>query len=391
MKLKKIEITNFRNIDSIKFFPNEGLNFFIGKNAQGKTSIIESIYYLSHLKSFRYGLPQDIIKQGENFSKLSCETIHNKNLTSELEINLFENENKTIKKSALINCKKISVLSEYIKNKSSQLASVFHSVSFNPTDHQLISGEPKIRREFINQALVAEDNEYLDLLKTYQKIIDQRNTVLKAKPVGYKNILKAFNEGYIKNAIEISLKRFFWIKKCNEEVNYFLLKIAPESEKIKLKYQSNVLTEDERENLNRELLYDKFCQKLDSNFELESRLCSTQLGPHRDDLVVNFKDKRLKMVGSQGEIRSILISLRLAEMELYYKVQNHYPLLLLDDFSSELDKVRRNFLLDFIAKSSLQVFITTTELVSSLNQKFWISNGNLLNKSDQNAESEIEL
>lgn len=429
MKIENITLRNFRNIEACSFQPNSHLNFIVGKNGQGKTSILEALSYLSTLRSFRSAKSDEVLQWGKSSAEISVE-ISTEGLGNQSEFqtelkNTFTlvSQNNRVVKTAFINGKPFRRSTQYLSARFGNTQIGFHSIVFNPSDHDLVKGEPALRRSYLDRVLSAEDLGYLGVLQRYQRTLEQRNALLKSseeQSLQFKEYLAGFNKPLVELGSQITLKRLEWLRRAQKTLNYFAEKIAPGQTRLKAFYVSNWVPETEDLSIENnelsslhftgqvalpslELLEQSFSKKLSKNEALELRMRATTLGPHRDDWTFvieapegseskahpQFRKRILKGHGSQGEIRTALLALKLSEITLFRETTGHRPLLLLDDFSSELDSERRAFLLRYLLETDLQVFITTTEENSvtrewaqewaetGIGQCFTVSNGSV--------------
>lgn len=274
----------------------------------------------------------------------------------------------------------------------------FHSITFNPSDHDLVRGDPATRRAYLDQILSAEDSNYLTTLQRYKRILDQRNAWLKSSDNPSREVLAGFSVSMVREGAYLAYKRLEWIQNLQKYLNETVHKIAPKQPLLRMFYISNWVPETEGLSLisddlsslhfsghsslpSLEQLEQAFSKKLTSLEAAELKARHSLVGPQRDDWLFTLGDQILKGHGSQGETRSALLALKLSEVELFKNTTGHRPIFLLDDFSSELDRERRTFLLDFLAKRDLQVFITTTEESFSVGNQVWVVRGNFSKNS----------
>ena len=398
MKVVQLKLRNFRNIKETVFYPDAGLNFLYGANGQGKTSFLEALGLLSTLRSFRESKTQHFIQWGMEDAEISCaltsanEQIESWRTDLRIYFHWTDSHREKASKVAFINSKSYKSSTLYLSQRFGTVQLGLHSVIFNPSDHDLVRGDPSVRRAFIDRVISAENIEYLRNLQRYQRVLVQRNALLKNQELRSKQSLIEFNEQLSQYGSYLILERLKWLQKANLLLNHTLKRIAPQQPVLKLEYLSQSVELDliklndiiELESLHftgqaplpsLELLEQSLLRKL-STFEVaELKVGHSLVGPHRDDWMFLFGGQVLKGHGSQGEIRSALLSLKLTELELFQKTTGHRPLFLLDDFSSELDDQRRSFLLKYLMETELQTFITTTDESKSLGKKFWVING----------------
>ena len=401
MRISQVSIRNFRNLGEVSFFPDPCLNLFTGPNAQGKTSILEAIGYLATLRSFRKAKPPELLNYASDVADIRCRVVSHELIedgwTSDLQV-VFQRLGESVAKQALINGKPCPSVTQYLSQRSKSLggefSANFHAVTFNPSDHDLVRGDPKQRRDYLNQVISAEDLTYLTSLKRYQKVLEQRNAVLKDFSTRSRGALEPFNELYDELAAELTWKRLQWLEKLSKRLNTVLHRIAPEQAEVTSVYVSSWVPENDaffcankgldgfyfagHWNLpSLETLQKEFKIKRLALERAEWAAQTSLLGPNRDDWVLLLGQQPLKVKGSQGEVRSTLMALKLCEIELFYDRTKLKPVFLLDDFSSELDRVRRKFLLNFILETDLQVFVTSTERMESFGRYFQIQSGAL--------------
>lgn len=382
MKLKKLSIQNIRNLTDVKLDCDLGVHYIHGPNAQGKTSILESISILSSLRSFRDSDLQAILKKGEARGVIKGEFEIEPGLNAELRVELVQGPAR-FEKRAYINQKLAKSSVDYFGVKLAHSPIQFHAIVLNPTSTDLVRGEPALRRAFLNQTLSAEDPIHLDVLRRYQKVVDQKNALLKDDRGVDTQLLKILNENIASLGAMIINARHQFLTRISGPVSEFLEKIAPQQNPVFLAYKSsdksNQTLQFHRhfEPQTVKILEANLHQKLEEMMPAERARKSSLIGPHRDDLLfqvgqaegsvqeIGGKVPDLNDVGSQGEIRSVLLSLKLAELEEFKKQAGVQPVLLIDDFSSELDSTRRGFLLNYLKDSELQIFVTSTEVLDS--------------------------
>jgi DNA replication and repair protein RecF len=402
MRIKKLTLRNFRNIEECSFLPKAHLNFLVGANGQGKTSIIESIGYLGTLRSFRGAKTEDVIRYGQEACEIACLAYSEHKETSswetELKIILTKNSHKS-SKTAFINGKPFKTSTQYLSQQFGSVEIGFHAVVFNPSDHDLVRGEPSVRRSYLDRVLAAEDLDYLKTLQKYQRVLEQRNTLLKNTVPPRRELVAEFSESMVRYGSILTLKRLDWLNRLKIRLSNTAYKIAPHQGFLKAVYISSWVPRNKDLSISNkdldgvhftgqehqaslELLEQAFWKRLSELEEAELKARSSLTGPHRDDWTFFLGDQVLKLHGSQGEVRSALLALKLSEIELFRNQTGHRPLLLLDDFSSELDRERRAFLLRFLSNEDLQVFITSTEDSLFDGKRYWVLNGKISEDHD---------
>lgn len=340
MWLKSIYLKNFRNYEEQELDFHQGLNVFLGENAQGKTNILEAIYFLSLTRSHRTHLDKDLIHFEEKELKVSGQ-IQRQNSKIPLEVHLTGKGRIT-----KINHLKQTKLSNYIGH--------LNVVLFAPEDLQLIKGAPALRRKFIDMELGQIKPLYLSELANYNHVLKQRNTYLKqAESVDF-DFLSVLDEQLISYGSQVIKHRLDFVKKLEHFSQGKHKEISEEKEEISFEYQSSVPIK------NLESICQDFRQSLDNSRQRDLFKKNTGVGPHRDDLHF-FINGINASFGSQGQQRSLVLSIKLAEIELMESVTKESPILLLDDVMSELDNNRQLRLLETIS-DRVQTFITTTSL-----------------------------
>lgn len=340
MYLKKIELKNFRNYEEEAVDFHEKVNIIIGKNAQGKTNLLESLYIMSLGKSFRTNKDIEMI----GFEKEFCRT---KSLSvkegRELEIEItIEREGK----SARINGVKTVRSSDLLEN--------VYMVVFSPEDMKIVKEEPEKRRKFIDRELCQLKPVYYRNLGRYKKILQQRNSLLKQQEIKEDSIA-VWDEGLAEYGAKLIQERKRFIEKLNGISREISSRITDGKEVLELCYEPGA---ECRENYEEQREYLK--TTLRKNLKTDILRRSTSSGPHRDDLKLCVDGVDIRHFGSQGQQRTAALSLKLAEIKLIEEETGIAPILLLDDVLSELDAERQNFLINSLGE--VQLFITATEL-----------------------------
>lgn len=368
LKLQTLSIRNLRNIRELQIPCERGIHFIHGLNAQGKTSILEAIYLLSNLRSFRDSDLSSLVSYGESSSQVVGKFKLDETSEAELKVELVQGPNR-FEKRAYINQKLSKSALDYFGLKLNQSPIQFHAINLNPTSTDLIRGEPALRRAYLNQVISSETPEYIAILKHYQKSLDQKNALLKQETKFDFELLKILNENLVKSGAELIFYRLRYLQKLTNPILDFLTNIAPHQASVNLAYKTGetLYFTGQFELPSIQILMENLHQKLTEKGPLERLRKSSLVGPHRDDLMFKVGTEKSNLnsdlvnVGSQGEIRSLLLSLKLAELEEFKKQSGIQPVLLIDDFSSELDTTRRGFLLNYLKSSSLQIFVTSTD------------------------------
>ncbi|MBE7060936.1 MAG: DNA replication/repair protein RecF [Clostridiales bacterium] len=341
MYIKSLTLKNFRNYSEEAISFSDGINILTGANAQGKTNAAEAIFFLCTGYSPRANRDKLVIKNGEETAEISA-------LASSLygDVSVKIRFNKNDKKNIYVNGIQVLKIGEILGN--------INSVFFNPSELKLVQESPEDRRRFLNVSLSQMSKNYFYALQRYNKILSQRNNLLKDSDLSLiRETLPVWDEQLCKQAAKI-------IKSRNE----FLNDIAPIAESkhsllsdgkevLKMKTESGYYGSEE------DIAY-ALKSDLKVGLERDIRLGFTSIGPHRDDIKFTLNGDDVRVFGSQGQQRTVALSLKLAETEIFYKRFNEYPILILDDVLSELDKKRQKKLIG--AVEHLQTVFTATGL-----------------------------
>lgn len=355
MYINKIEIKNFRNYEKQEIELNPHINIFYGDNAQGKTNILEAIFISGFGKSFRTSKEKEMIKLGENF----------------LESTVFYQKSDRDGKIRIVisNKKQIEVNGVKIK-KLSELIGKINLVIFTPDDIQILKSGPEKRRKFLDMMIGQLRPKYVYILNLYLKTLEQRNNYLKQIKEENKteNMLEIWDEKLAEYAEIICKYRTEFIEKINSKIKKIHSEVTSNSEEINIEY----ITECS----NMEI----YLQLLKQRRKLDIIKGYTTKGIHRDDFKCIINNKEIEAYGSQGQHRTAILSLKLSELYVIYDEIGEYPILLLDDFMSELDEKRRKSFLSYIKDT--QVIITCTEKMELGNinkyKLFNVKNGKII-------------
>lgn len=347
MIIKSLKLKNFRNYELLSLDLNQATNIFYGDNAQGKTNILEAVYLCGTTKSHRGTKDRDMIRFGEEESHIEV-VVEKGNVPYQIDMHLKRNSPKGI------------AIDKVPIRRASELFGMLHLVFFSPEDLNIIKNGPAERRHFIDLELSQLDKVYLSHLSSYQRIVNQRNRLLKDM-YDRKELLDTLDiwdmqlADYGQRIIE---RRKQFVEEINEIVQEIHSKLTGEKETLRLSYESSSAEIP---------LYDAIRR----NRERDIRMKSTSVGPHRDDICFLADTLDIRKYGSQGQQRTAALSLKLSEIELVKRVIHDTPVLLLDDVLSELDKHRQNYLLDSIHE--VQTLITCTGLEEFVNHRFSVN------------------
>lgn len=349
MKIRSLKLKNYRNYSLLKLDFDDAANIFYGDNAQGKTNILEAVYLSGTTKSHRGTKDRDLIRFGEEESHIEA-VVEKNGIEYQLDMHLKKNSPKGI------------AINKMPIRRASELFGIVNLVFFSPEDLNIIKSGPSERRRFIDMELSQLDRVYLSDLANYNRVVNQRNRLLKDMKSGpdksLMDTLEIWELQLIQYGNRIVERRKLFIQEVNEIISSIHKKLTGEKEDIQVIYEPS------NGNLTLE-------QALVKNRERDIRIKSTSVGPHRDDICFMAGDLDIRRFGSQGQQRTAALSLKLSEIELVKQVINDTPVLLLDDVLSELDKHRQNYLLDSI--NDIQTLITCTGVEDFVNHRFSIN------------------
>lgn len=347
MIIKSLELSDFRNYAFLDMAFDEGTNILYGDNAQGKTNILEAIFVSATTKSHKGSKDKDMIRFGNEEAHIRT-YLDKDNLENRVDMHLRSARSKGI----AINGKKIK--------KAAQLLGLLNVVFFSPEDLSIIKNGPGERRRFVDMELCQLDSFYLYNLNHYNKIVNQRNKLLKDLYLnpGLRETLSIWDSQLASFGSKLIERREIFISQLDEILSELHTKLSGGKEKIKIIYEKNVEI-------------DELEDKLKKNQEKDILLKQTTTGPHRDDIRFMVNDIDIRKFGSQGQQRTAALSLKLSEIELVKKSIKDTPVLLLDDVLSELDSNRQNYLLNSIG--DIQTIITCTGLDEFVKNRFEIN------------------
>lgn len=348
MYVESIELENYRNYRNVKVEFGRNTNILYGNNAQGKTNILESIYMAATTKSHRGSKDRDIIRIGEDESHIRL-FVNKQDISHRIDMHLRKNKNKGV------------AIDGIPIRRAIELYGLLNVIFFSPEDLTIIKNGPAERRRFMDLELCQISRLYYQNLSSYNKILNQRNNLL--KQIYYnKNLmdtLDVWNTQLVDSGVRIIKERRNFIEMMNEIIGDIHSRLTSGREKLEIIYECNV---DE----------DSFEKALQEKLETDLRYSSTQSGPHRDDISFLINGIDARKYGSQGQQRTVALSLKMAEIKLVKKIINDNPILLLDDVMSELDTSRRDALIEEI--KNIQTIITCTGYDDFIKQQIIINN-----------------
>lgn len=347
MKIRSIELRNFRNYEKLDIQFDGGTNILYGDNAQGKTNILEAAYLSGTTKSHKGSRDKEMIRFGQEEAHIRTIVDKNKK-TYQIDMHLKKNGAKGV------------AINQIPIKKASELFGILNMVFFSPEDLNIIKNGPSERRRFIDLELCQLDKMYLADLTSYNKVLNQRNRLL--KDISFRpdlmDTLPVWDMQLLEYGRKIITKRKEFVQDLALIIKEIHLNISGGKENLVLKYEPNIddiFFEDE-------LLKAK---------DKDLRLCQTTVGPHRDDMMFSIDGVDIRKFGSQGQQRTSALSLKLSEIDFVKKAIHSTPVLLLDDVLSELDKNRQNYLLGSI--TDIQTMITCTGLEEFVKNRFHIN------------------
>ena len=368
MRIKKLKVENFRNLENLDIEFSEGVNIIYGNNAQGKTNIIESIYIFSFGKSFRANKDIELLKFDKEYFLSNIE-IMKKDRELEMDFGFDKISNK-----------KMIKVNGVIQKKISDIIGKLNVVVFKPEDIKIVTDAPSVRRKYIDYLISSISKGYVENITKYKKVLEERNNLLKEIKVKLKGnrVLEKNDEDFLdvydkllsKLNYEIYNERKRVIEKLNNYIYGIHLKLTENyinNEKLHIKYVSNV--EEDIQKMYNDLIKSRL-NDINKGY--------SSFGIHRDDYIISINSLDVSIYGSQGQKKSSIISLKLSELKVIEEVIGEKPVLLLDDYMSELDERRRLKFLDII--EDIQIIITTTHKISidgKENTYFYVDNGKI--------------
>ncbi len=342
MEIKELSLQNFRNLEELQLRPVSGVNVFYGNNAQGKTNLLESLYFCATGRSMRTKNDSQLIAFGKEESHIRLQ-LENGTRKERIDVHL----KRDTKKGIAINGLPI--------RKIGDLFGTMYTVIFSPEDLSLVKDGPTERRRFLDMELCQISKVYYYDLQQYYRILKQRNHLLKEiqKKPTLKEQLFVWDTQLVDFGERIIAAREIFLLRLDEIAASKTKALTGDVDCLKTKYQKNCVVGE-------------FADKLQKNMDRDIYLGSTQYGPHKDDIIFTISGKEVKQFGSQGQQRTTALAVKLAEIDLIQEETGESPILLLDDVLSELDEHRQKYLLESIA--GLQSFITCTGVEDSIRQ-----------------------
>lgn len=340
MKISKLRIKNFRNYINQEIIFSNNINYILGDNAQGKTNLLESIFY---------------ILNGESFKNIKEEELFNKNIDQENRFfQIILEVYKGDKKNTLVVTKKEKKKEFFINGVKRELKNnPIKTIIFVPDDMQIIKDGPAKRREFLDNEIKIIYSNYRELIKKYNKLLSEKNYLLKNnKDI---KLIRIFNLQLAESGREIIKYRLAYLKKITPIAREVYKKITEGNELLSINYKPS-------------FNFNNYEEELENNLQEELRRKHSTIGIHRDDIIFYINKENSKDFASQGQQRSIILSLKIAELEYLKNNHDYFPILLLDDVFSELDEKRKNMLIKILKDYKIQSFISLANLELIKNQ-----------------------
>lgn len=345
MYVKELELKNFRNYESLDLEFDPRINLITGRNAQGKTNLIEAVYLISMGRSFRAGRDSEMIRFGQNEALVRAEAVKAV-MDTRIDISISRKSKKYIKKDG----KQL--------HKTSELLNNIFIVAFTPEDLRIVKDEPEKRRRFIDKELAQIQPAYYLCLSRYKKVLQQRNSCLKEIPVR-PSMLSLWDMQLVQYGADMMRMRKAFIDRLSVFSGKIHDSITNGQEKLDIQYESNVPYEEDASRRQERLI-----EALEKSRDTDIKMKTTTRGPHKDDLRFLVNGVNARKYGSQGQQRTCALSLKLAELDFIRQETGETAILLLDDVMSELDQSRRSYLIDSLEEN--QIFITMTEAEEDL-------------------------
>ena len=361
MFIKRLQMLNYRNYNVLDISLGPHVNVFMGDNAQGKTNILEGIYYCAFARSHRTSKDRELINWRYDNALLSV-TVGRERLDKRIDISILKDGKKAIQ----INKIKIKKIGELFGN--------FNVVMFSPEDLKIIKDSPGVRRKFIDMELCQLNPKYYYNLVQYNKVLNERNSILRNRNIN-KDILDIYDMQLVEFGYNIIIDRLEYIQKLNKYSTKIHSDITSGKEKIEFKYISTI---KDLENIK-----ENFYSLLEKNRSRDCERGITSIGPHRDDFTVLINDIDTKSYGSQGQQRTAVLTIKFSSLKIIKELTGEHPVLLLDDVLSELDFSRKKYILSTIG--DIQTIITCTgiedlyEYLDDKSKVFKVKDGEILN------------
>lgn len=353
MRIDSLDIRQFRNLDHVHIEPASGFNVLVGANGQGKTNLIEAVYLLSTLKSFRSFQTRDLIQNGAR-NAIASAWVDRGGRRREVRVTLRPGG------------RKVELNNSTVKRLRDFFGAV-NTVAFSPEDIGVLRGSPGDRRTFLDRMIFNAQPVYADEMSSYEDALKQRNALLKDEEPD-RAIVEVYDAQLIEYGVKVMRRRSAFVRDFAAPFARCFEEIFGESLDAEIGYVPHLLDRLKVDAASWAALIDdeaalreSFANGLERRWKVDSIRGFTTTGPHRDDLDTRLEGEVVKTFASQGQHRAFVLALKIAEIRELHRLFGFYPILLLDDVSSELDQTRNERLFDFLARIDGQVFVTTTD------------------------------
>ena len=348
MYIRILSLTGFRNYETLNLESSSELNILVGRNAQGKSAILEAIYLLATSKSHRTSHDMDMIRLGDPSARVFADVTRSYRNDVTLEVILSRSD----KKSVRVNTVKHSKISDIVGQ--------LNAVIFSNSDIEMVKGEPSRRRRFLNLEISQVSPQYVYALGRYKRVLDQRNNLLREIKMGNASAygLEVWDKQLAAYGAAIIIRRAEFVGFLSDAAVYIYSSLTGHDEELGIVYKPSIeISPSDSE----ESITEKFAQILASKREIDTLRGTTHAGPHRDDINLTINNLSARDFASQGQQRTAAIALKLAEIDLIQNSMNESPVVLLDDIMAELDEGRRRRIFEATA-GRCQTFVTTAHL-----------------------------
>ncbi len=358
MRVKKVVMKDFRNYrhETIEF--NDGINVIIGENAQGKTNLLEALYLCAALRSFRTRKDSELVNFDASFGyiKMNFESqpMDEEKEKVEMEMVFSADQKKRVKRNGLS------------QTRISDVMGTFKAVLFSPEDLKIVKDSPAERRQFMDSEMMQVSPKYYHTLLQYQKNVKQRNQLLKKTSFSDEEMM-VWELQLAEYGAQLMMQRFYFLKEIEDFAVNIHKQLTEDREQLNLGYEPGIPLSAGWYNASKEVLMDQIMAQLKKNRVSDQMRQTTGKGPHRDDISFQINKMDVRQFGSQGQKRTVVLSLKLAVLEWMKEKAGEYPVLLLDDVTSELDEKRQRDLLDYL--KPVQTIITTTHPLPGMAEK----------------------
>ncbi|OFX17793.1 MAG: hypothetical protein A2Z18_08375 [Armatimonadetes bacterium RBG_16_58_9] len=348
MYIRTLTLTDFRNYERLAFEPSEGTNILVGRNAQGKSAMLEAIYLLATSKSHRTSRDMDMIRIGQQASRVTADVARSVQNDVSVEIILDRSEKKTVRINTVKHAKVADIVGQV------------NVVIFSTADLEMVKGEPSRRRRFLNLEISQISPGYVYALGRYKRVLDQRNNLL--REIGDRRAdgadLDVWDTQLAAYGATLISRRASFVESLSDAASGIFNSLTNSTEELTVTYKSTIqvdaaATEEE--------IGASFLGMLAARREMDITRGSTSVGPHRDDLLLGVNGLPAREFGSQGQHRTMAIALKLAEIDLMFESVGEAPVVLLDDVMAELDKDRRRRIAE-LTSNRCQTIMTTANL-----------------------------